>query len=252
MNIQGIDTAHKLTSAEAKAVKDCGMQFVCRYLVPNLNETAWKALTAPEAEDIRSNDLAILLLWETTTARAKQGRSAGDDDGNTARELAKEMNIPETCAIYFCVDYDAPSYDYPAIDEYLYGAKQAVAPYRVGVYGKADLVNSVKADCYMQCVAWSGGVLSEKANVYQYQWQGGAEAQEMKKRVGFYVDLDCCNDMVNAGMWMPKTETAKTLDKQIAEATEWAKKEGIFVDGMHDVGQCLLLLYNYRNSSLPT
>ena len=108
--------------------------------------------------------------------------------------------------IYFAVDYDAPKTDYPAIERYLYAAKAAVTPYRCGVYGKADLINSVKADAYMQCVAWSGGLVSEKADIYQYEWQGGAEAQAIQKKTGVAVDMNRCADMAAAGLWLPPEE----------------------------------------------
>lgn len=250
MSYKGVDTAQKLTRENAAALASCGISFVGRYLVQNSGETAWKALTKTEADAIQESGLGIVLLWETTATRASKGESAGEQDGRIAKNLATAMGIPTSCAIYFCVDYNAEEKDYPLIESYLYSAKHYVAPYRCGVYGKADLINSVKADCYMQCVAWSGGVLSKKANIYQYEWQAGAEAQEIKKRTGVVVDMDACDDLVSAGLWLSEAKD-KTLDRQIEDATNWAKSVGIIVDGMHDMGQTCLAIYNYYKVFSP-
>ena len=243
--IKGVDTAHKLTYSEAEAISKCGLRFVGRYLVPNKLNTAWKALTAWEAQDIRNNGLAILLLWETEASRAKKGKDAGDLDGKYAKELADGMNIPTSCAIYFCVDYDAPQTDYQLIEEYLYAAKQAVSPYKCGVYGKADLINSIKADCYMQCVAWSYGVVSDKTSVYQYEWQKGDEALEIKSKTGVDVDMDRCEDMHSAGMWMPD---AVNEDTEVSDAHKWCADNKIVDDTMRDVSQFETMIYRYHKA----
>ena len=243
--IKGVDTAHKLNSDEANALSQCGVSFVGRYLVPNASNTEWKALTEQEANAIRSNGLAVLLLWEIETSRAKRGAEIGEADGKRARQLAEGMCIPSTCAVYFCVDYDAPQTDYQFIEEYLYAAKQAVAPYKCGVYGKADLINSVKADCYMQCVAWSYGVISNKANVYQYQWQKGNEALEIKSKTGVDVDMDRCEDMWSAGMWMPNTENE---DAEVIVAHKWCVDNKIVDDTMRDVSQYEIMMYRYHKA----
>lgn len=244
---KGVDTVQTITKDNAVALADCGVSFVGRYLVPSKYS---KALTDAEASTILSSGLGIALIFEIDAARARKGETQGKLDGESVKALAYEMDVPNGTAIYFAVDYDAPTSDYPAIESYLYAAKKSVYPYRCGVYGKADLINSVKADCYMQCVAWSGGVLSKKANIYQYEWQAGAEAQKIKKRAGVVVDMDTCDDLVSAGLWLPETKD-KTLDRQIEDATKWAKSVGIIVDGMHDIGQTCLAIYNYYKVFSP-
>lgn len=247
MSYKGIDTAQKLTDENVRSLKSCGIRFVGRYLVPC---TYSKALTEEEAYTILSNGMGIILIYEIEASRAKKGEEQGRADGEGGKALALSMDVPSNTAIYFAVDYDVPKTDYPAVESYLYAAKQSVFPYRCGVYGKADLINSVKADCYMQCVAWSGGVLSKKANIYQYEWQYGEEAQEIKKRTGVVVDMDTCDDPVSAGLWLPETKD-KSLDRQIEDATNWAKSVGIIVDGMHDMGQTCLAIYNYYKVFSP-
>ena len=244
---KGVDTVQTITKDNAVALADCGVSFVGRYIVPSKYS---KALTEAEASTILSSGLCILLIYEIDTDRARKGEAQGKIDGESVKALAYEMDVPNGTAIYFAVDYDAPTSDYPAIESYLYAAKKTVYPFKCGVYGKADLINSVKADCYMQCVAWSGGVLSKKANIYQYEWQYGEEAQEIKKRTGVVVDMDTCDDLVSAGLWLPETKD-KSLDRQIEDATNWAKSVGIVVDGMHDMGQTCLAIYNYYKVFSP-
>jgi hypothetical protein len=221
--INGVDTAQRLTKANAEALADCGMKFVGRYLVPKEYD---KSLTESEADIIRSAGLGILLIYEIEASRARRGEKTGHYDGLQAKYLAERMQIPTDAAIYFCVDYDAPKTDYALIEQYLYAAKASVAPYRCGVYGKADLINSVKADVYWQCVAWSYGLVSDKANVYQYEWQGGDEAQYIAKKTGVGVDMNRCGDMAAAGIWMPPKPKHWYDD-----AMEWAEKNGLMKDG---------------------
>lgn len=220
---KGVDTAARITRNQAEALFNNGVSFVGRYLV---DQKMSKAITDSEAKYILDAGLGILLIYETSATRAKAGESAGKQDGYAAYALAKQIGVPTNCVIYFAVDYDAPKNDYAAIEAYLYAAKAACAPYRCGVYGKADLINAVKADAYMQCVAWSYGVVSTKTNVYQYEWQGGAEAQDIARKVGVPVDMDRCENMEIAGVWLPEKKKMWYDD-----AMRWAEQQGLIKDG---------------------
>ena len=223
MSFIGVDTCAKITKDQAQKLSGCGISFVGRYLV---NPAFNKAITDDEAKRLHEAGLAVVLIWETTASRAREGAEAGKLDGYSAYSYAKQIGVPDGCAIYFAVDYDAPRTDYPAIEQYLYAAKLACAPYKCGVYGKADLVNSVRADAYMQCVAWSNGLVSEKANIYQYEWQGGAEAQKIAKETGVAVDMDRCDSLTSAGAWMPEADKP-----WYADAMQWAENNGLMNDG---------------------
>lgn len=237
MSYKGVDTAQKLTKENAVALKGCGVDFVGRYLVPGTYD---KALTEQEAHALLECGLGVVLIFEIEASRARKGEEQGRLDGEVCKSLAYAMDVPSDVAIYFAVDYDAPTSDYPAIESYLYAAKQSVSPYRCGVYGKADLINSVKADCYMQCCAWSNGVVSEKTNIYQYQWQGGKEAQAIKKETGVTVDMDRCENLQAAGVWIPKAETAH----------EWCVKNGLVDNSMRDVSQIEEIIYRYHKMNV--
>ena len=222
MTYQGIDTVARIMPSKAKILADNGISFVGRYLVPSVMS---KYLSESEAGTLRDAGLAILLLWETTARRALSGTAAGQADGAMARELAKSLEIPTGCAVYFCVDFEAQINEYAKIQQYLDAAKKAVDPYRCGVYGKAGLINCISADVYMQCVAWSYGDVSPKNNIYQYESQYGANAKALAAKVGFDVDLDSCEDLRAAGLWLPdaKPEPTHWYD----DTVRWAIKEGI-------------------------
>ena len=219
----GVDTASKISSVQAKALAEANISFVGRYLV---NPTWGKALTDDEAKRLLNAGLGILLIWETTASRARDGADAGKQDGYSAYSFARQIGVPDGCTIYYAVDYNAPKTDYPLIEQYLYAAKSACVPYRCGVYGKADLVNSVKADAYMQCVAWSDGLVSAKANIYQYEWQGGKTAQEIAKKIGVFVDMNSCGDLERAGIWMPPKQKPWYED-----AMNYVSQHGYMTDG---------------------
>lgn len=199
--IYGIDTATKLTAKNARAVKDAGLAFVGRYLVPPKLYTR-KSLTAEEAKIITDAGLRLLTVWETTANRAKSGYDAGVVDGAEARQCAQAINMPTTGIIYFAVDFEATDADMLSVTEYLRGARQSTKEYEIGVYGSYKVVESIRltgiCKAYWQCVGWSYGKESLIRNVYQSQWN--------KKVAGLSVDINECSDMDRAGIWTYYTE----------------------------------------------
>lgn len=220
----GIDTAARITAVQAEKVKAEELTFVVRYLVP---ASMGKEITADEATALRNAGVAVMLCWETTASRAKAGGDAGASDGKKARELARELGVPDGTAIYFAVDYDAPRWDFEAIRAYLIAAKAAVYPYQAGVYGSKKVLDAMCVEVPgllgWQCVAWSYGAVSEHMDVYQYQWQGGSEAKALAAKLGFAVDLDRAESL--DGMWKPEAKKP-----WYADTIAWAVKEGI-MDG---------------------
>lgn len=228
MTCLGIDTAARLTSSQALRCVQNGVSWVGRYLVP---ETYGKALTASEAAVLHDAGLGILLCWEIGGADMKGGAAQGAKDGSQARQLAEKMGIPSGTVIYFAADYNVPTSDLIVCENYLNAAASALGKYRVGAYGGERLV-AFLADrglpiALWQCVAWTNRFI-EAASVIQYAWQGSTDAIEMAKKIGVAVDLDACDDMRQAGLWMPtKPEPIKPW---YADTMEWARKEGI-MDG---------------------
>ena len=219
----GIDTAARITADIAKKTKAIGQSFVGRYLVP---ESYSKALTAAEAKIIHDAGLGILLCWELTASRPKQGEDAGRADGIAAKALAYKMKIPNSACIYFAVDYNAQARDYDAIEAYMRTAAECIAPYQMGVYGSHNVVEEmylrgVTVNLW-QCCAWSGKLISPHAMLYQRQWSGGAESKQVAAKIGVAVDMNTCGSLEKAHIWMPGTE-AHWYD----ESMSWAKDNGI-------------------------
>ncbi len=219
----GIDTCAKISTQTAAKIAEQNLSFVGRYLT----DPTWsKSLTDDEVKRLHNAGVGVLLIYETSATRCREGEMAGQRDGYSAYAFARQIGAPDNMVIYFAVDYDAPKNDYAAIEAYLYAAKLACAPYRCGVYGKADLINAVHADAYMQCVAWSNGLISAKNNVYQYEWQGGAEAQKIAKAIGVPVDMCRCGDLNAAGIWMPPKPKA-----WYDEIMDWGVENGLITEG---------------------
>lgn len=226
----GVDTAATISANAAKILKDNGVSFVGRYLVP---DGMWKNLKQDEAKALHDAGLAILLCWEINAGDVKGGAERGKSDGARAKNLAEAFGVPHGTAIYFTCDYCAQESEYPTIEAYIRAAQEACYPYEAGMYGHAGLVDYLaqKGACrkFWQCVAWSLGRLSQYTTVYQYMWSGGAESVEMQSKVGFPVDMNKTTSLEAAKLWMPP---AKVPEKNwYDDAMEWAKAERLVLDG---------------------
>lgn len=223
MKYIGIDTAARISADKAKILASDGISFVGRYLVP---QSMSKALTAQEARGLHDAGLVILPVWEIDAAQAGKGASQGTIDGEAAKRCAKSLGIPESVAIFFAVDYNAPQRDYDAIEYYFRAAQKAVAPYLCGIYGSFSVVESIRLRVpnlkIWQCVAWSGGKLSPMANFYQYEWQGGDNAKALAAKVGFAVDLNRGANL--DALWGPQEK------HWYDETVKWAMKEGVVTE----------------------
>lgn len=227
MTYQGIDTAARISAEAAQILRDNGISFVGRYLVP---ESLSKALTAKEATKIRDAGLAIILCWELETNAIRQGQQRGTQDGQRAKQCAEELGVPAGTCIYFACDYNIPYGDLQPAERYLKAAQTALGgKYVAGIYGPQKLMSylSDRNVCrhLWQCCAWSD-FYHDSVAVRQYEWQGGVNAKALASKVGFDVDLDDCADMTAAGLWMP--EASKPW---YADAMEWGEATGIMKDG---------------------
>ena len=231
--LRGIDCASPVSARAAMILKAEGFSFVGRYLVP---PSYAKALSWAEAEILHAAGLEILLVWETTAARMRGGTAAGREDGARACARAQELGVPETAILYFAADFDACPEEMSALRAYLTAARDQTGPYEVGVYGSYRVVEAMRGSVargYWQCVAWSGGRVSDAMTVYQAQWQGAEEARALGAKLGFAVDIDECPDTARAGMWPPRqpepvAEKEDGMDgmeryNSVAELPTWAK-----------------------------
>ena len=207
MTYQGVDTVHRFTAEDAKKAEN-GVSFVGRYLVPS---GMGKDLTKEEADNLRGAGLAVLLCWEIGAYAVQKGAAQGTKDGARARALAESFGIPAGTTIYFACDYNIPTTDLIMAEQYILAAQTALGKYEAGAYGPLRLVEFLhdRGSCkkFWQCVAWSA-YFSGDAQTWQYQWSGSPDALDMAAKLGFSVDLDTCDDLQKAGMWMPWDEYA--------------------------------------------
>jgi len=231
--IRGIDCASPVSARAANILKAEGFSFVGRYLVP---PSYTKTLSWAEAEILHAAGLEILLVWETTAARMRGGAAAGREDGARAYARARELGVPDDAIIYFAADFDAQPEDMSAIRNYMISASIEIQPYRVGIYGGYRTIEAVKAmpiHGFWQCVAWSGGKVSDAMTVYQSQWQGAEEAKTLGAKLGFAVDIDECPDTALAGMWPHRQPEPEQIDDwsghHAAAAIRWGIDTGLIV-----------------------
>lgn len=239
MTYQGIDTAARINVAQARKMRENGVCFVGRYLVPS----GYKAITAQEISDLRQAGLAILLCWELSANAVRNGAGQGQYDGERARKLAEAFGVPQGTTIFFAADYDVPQSDLIYAEQYILAAQSALGKYVAGIYGGERVCEflSTRGSCrkVWQCVAWTSTFI-EAANVRQYAWQGDSRSKAMAAACGIAaVDLDATEDMKGAGLWLPFNEY-EDGDGVIIETpkpkpwyqdtVEWAQKEGIVTE----------------------
>ena len=228
MKLTGIDTCARITQAQAKTLVDNDVSFVGRYLVPLAYN---KAITADEIATLHNAGLAILLVYEIGAEAFKKGAARGAQDGAAARKLAEGYGAPAGTVIYFACDYNIPDHDLIYAEDYIRAAQSALGDYVAGTYGPYKIVeflfNRGACSHFWQCVAWSPRFL-DIAQTWQYQWQGSDEAKAMAAKIGVSVDMNTCDDLKAAGMWLPKSQTPPMW---YDEAMRWAADAGLIKDG---------------------
>jgi len=165
-----IDCATKLTSVYADVLVKNGVTHVGRYLPT----TDWKGLSLVEVEVIKEAGLNLISIYEKGSTKASYfTKEQGIEDANHAYQLAKSLNQPEGTAIYFTVDYDAQTKDFPGILNYFQGVKDTLKSYKVGAYGKFETIVLLQtkklADYFWQTYAWSNGQRAKNIHLFQYK-----------------------------------------------------------------------------------
>jgi|SRR5580704_6677839 hypothetical protein len=164
---KGFDTTEDC-GAKAHQIKVAGYDFVARYL----SRSAWKVISADEAQMLLAADLAIVLVYEDGPTAIDYFSSArGQVDGTRAAQQAIALGAPEGTTIYFAIDYDASDEDlsgpitqyFQGIVNSLRGFAAANNPhYRVGVYGSGAACLAITGaglatqGWLAQATGWSG------------------------------------------------------------------------------------------------
>lgn len=143
-----------------------GTQFVCRYL-----SGSGKALTSYEANLLKAANIIVGLHYETTGTTYTGGYNAGVADGQAAAAAARALGCTAGTIIWFAVDRDESNT--ALTNSYLQGCKAGTAEFIAQLYGSYKVVEAAYAaglgDNHCQTYAWSNGLVSSRALVYQYQ-----------------------------------------------------------------------------------
>lgn len=181
MTILGIDCSFE--HPDYKAVKADGYSFVTRYL--SHSQTP-KTLTRAEAATVSAAGLNIVLVFEDSATRAKQGFRAGIDDATFVRNHLSNVGAPSDAPVYFAVDFDVTAGELGAVRDYFRGIGTVLPKAQIGAYGDLVCVDTLWASGLValmwQTYAWSGGQWSQHTALQQYH--NGARV------AGADVDLD--------------------------------------------------------------
>lgn len=183
---EGIDRAAPFRSGDVlDCLKENGITFIGRYYKPRRYDGSISSyvLTPEEAKLISSKGLYIVAIYQDRGRTASNFTYAiGGNDYSHAMERAEEIGQPADAPIYFAVDYDAAgsgtlksvySYFRGILDRKKRNKELGNPTWPVGVYGSADVVDSVartfpEIEYKWQTLSWSRGEISDY-NLYQYE-----------------------------------------------------------------------------------
>jgi hypothetical protein len=158
--LQGVD--YSFDHPTPGQLKAAGKKFAVRYVYPASQAQGTKNLTRAEANGLKDAGIAIVSNYESWAARASDGRSAGQFDAQAADAQHKACGGPGARPIFFSVDFDTTSADYPRIDAYFRGVASVIGTARTGVYGEYDLCKHLI----------NAGLIGKSASPsYYYAWQ---------------------------------------------------------------------------------
>ena len=194
---KGFDSAVNLTDVIDDIPDD--VDFACRYY----SHSAWKNLTAAEAQALAAAEIAIVSVWESAGNHAaffsdQQGRA----DVNAAMAMAKACGQPENACIYFAVDTDVTTEQFASnILPYFKAVAEEIGSYAVGVYGSGYVCQQL-LDLKLVKYTWlacAGGWLGS------HQFTGWHVKQSLPADpygFGFQIDPDVSANE-DYGSWTP-------------------------------------------------
>jgi hypothetical protein len=177
----GVDFSFaRLTAAD---LKQQGYTFAGRYLA----SSSGKRLSASEVTDFKANGIDLVLVWEDEATAALGGFNQGQHDAHLAQEQANNLGVPADIPIYLAVDFDINDAQKSVAAEYFKGAESVSSRFRAG-YGGYYLIKYLfdknLIDYGWQAVAWSGGQIDSRAQIYQNgnsAFNGQADIDEAKQ-----------------------------------------------------------------------
>jgi hypothetical protein len=151
---RGISTNRNLAT-HAACLRLAGVDFAFRYYSLTTHQPE-KRLTRSEAEALCAAGLELGAVYEDGPTDVSYFTEArGRQDMASAIRFAAALGQPEGTAIYFTVDYDAPSADTsgPVLD-YFQAIGDSPTPYTIGVYGSGAVCDFIKQQCPFVRYSW--------------------------------------------------------------------------------------------------
>ena len=146
----------------AAQVAAAGYKFVMRYLSYEPD----KNITPAELADLHANGLYVGFVWETNGTSILGGSGVGAVEGAAARAILTECGVPPEVPIFVAMDEDDRSVVgwQGEIANYLGGFARASGHMAIP-YGSNRVIDFFQSG--WQTEAWSGGVISRFAAIYQ-------------------------------------------------------------------------------------
>jgi len=153
------------------AMKDAGVQFVCRYISrDSANDANGKNLIPSECKTLRDAGFKIVMVMEEGSAMMLGGHPAGVSAAGDANAVVKALGMPGM-PVYFAADFDATPAQQAPINAFLDGAASVIGRHRTGLYGGYYVVNRAfdagKCSYGWQTTAWSGGQWDRRDHIRQ-------------------------------------------------------------------------------------
>jgi hypothetical protein len=160
-----VKLADSYGAQSAQTLTANGFDGTIRYI----SHSAGKCITVGEAQGLRAGGKIVGVVFEDAATNAQGGYAQGVADGSFAAQVARGIGYPSNCVIFAAVDFPAQPYQLPTVDAYFSGFRGHGYP--TGPYGSQAVIDAVMGigmgTSAWQTAAWSGGVLSRYANLYQ-------------------------------------------------------------------------------------
>lgn len=165
--IEGVD--YSWARPGGAAIAAAGYSFAMRYM-PYPGHGG-KGLSPSEADDLRSNFIAIGMVYESTAGRMFDGRPAGALDATRCVIGLEALGMPRDLPVFFACDTDTDASQLALVDDYLAGVAEVIGLERTGIYAEYDVVEHCHqartARWFWQCLAWSRGRKHPARHLYQ-------------------------------------------------------------------------------------
>src|SRR5690242_3266482 len=146
-----------------------GKRFAVRYGGPG---SSGKHLTLAEANALRAAGLSIVANAEGSSG-GFTGRTAGVSWARSADTAFRACGMPADRPIYFSVDWNVTSAQWPGVVAALRGAADVIGAGRVGIYGSYNAMVWARRDgvarWFWQTYAWSSGNWAPGCHLQQYR-----------------------------------------------------------------------------------